>query len=127
MSDLSSHLKAAFRISLFFLSACFVIWALLPLARPYAAGLILGTLGSLFNTQHLARKVKQISRMAMEKKPQLANTGLLSRAAIAFMVAVIAIKFPQHIHLISALVGLFFVQMVTIVLEMAQRRNKGES
>jgi hypothetical protein len=95
MSDLSSHLKAAFRISLFFLSACFVIWALLPLA--------------------------------MEKKPQLANTGLLSRAAIAFMVAVIAIKFPQHIHLISALVGLFFVQMVTIVLEMAQRRNKGES
>jgi ATP synthase protein I len=127
MNNLASHLKTAMRTTLLFLSVCLIVWALFPQYRAYAAGFILGTLASAYNARHMARKIWQITRLAMEQKPQRASTGFLSRAAIVFMIVVIAIKYPQYFNLIAALIGLFFVQLATIILEIVKRKNNGES
>ncbi len=127
MIELSSYLKAVMRIAIFFLSASLVVWIFFPEYRSLSAGFILGTLAGMFNAQHLAQKVRKIIRSAAEQKIRNANTGFVSRAAIVFMAAVIAIKFPEKFSLITMLIGVLWVQLATLLLEIAKRKFQGKS
>lgn len=115
MDDFAAHLKTVQRITLFFLSFCFLGWALVPVYRGYFAGLILGTVFSLINSRYLAWKIEQIGQAAAEKTNRKINLGFFTRASMALIAVLISLKFEQ-IEFSTTLAGLFFAQLATLLL-----------
>lgn len=125
MDDFSAHLKTVQNVFLFYLSFCLVGWALLVDYRTYAAGLMLGSLASMINAKYLAWKVYKFADAAIEQKGRKVNLGFLTRAAIAGLAALVAVRYPQHIALSTTIAGYFFAQLATIVLGIVSiRRSK---
>ncbi|MCD1260899.1 ATP synthase subunit I [Paenibacillus athensensis] len=116
MDDFSAHLKTVQNVFLFFLSFCLVAWALLVDYRPYSAGLMLGSIVSMINARFLAWKVTRFADAVIEKTPRKGSLGFLTRAAIAALAAIVAVRYPQHIALSTTIAGYFFAQLATIVL-----------
>ncbi|MNC23691.1 ATP synthase I chain [compost metagenome] len=115
MNDLDALLGRVFRYALFFMAACFLAWALVPGAKPYAAGLVLGTLISLANARILYRKIQTMTRIALENNGKKANPGFFSRACMVLVGTMISLKFPQF-HLMTTIAGFFFVQLATLLM-----------
>ncbi|MCZ8514820.1 ATP synthase subunit I [Paenibacillus filicis] len=116
MDDFSGHLKTVQRIAIFFLSFCFMGWALAVNARPLFAGLILGTAVSWMNARYLAWKIGQLTTAVLEKSGRKINMGFITRAATSLLAVVIAYRFQEHVALSTTLAGLFFVQLATLLL-----------
>ncbi|UJF33283.1 ATP synthase subunit I [Paenibacillus hexagrammi] len=116
MDDFSAHLKTVQNVFLFFLSFCLAAWALLVDYRVYVAGIMLGSIVSMINARYLAWKIFKMSAAVVEQKGRKVNIGFLTRAAIAALAGIIAIRYPQHVALTTTVAGYFFVQLVTIVL-----------
>ncbi|WP_219834458.1 ATP synthase subunit I [Paenibacillus sp. R14(2021)] len=116
MKDLPSHLRTVKRITFFFLSACFVGWALLPEYKPLFGGLILGAAASLVNAFHLSWKVQRIgAKAAAAQSSKRNNLGFLTRACIALLAVVIATEYLSY-NLYGAVAGLFVAQLATLIL-----------
>lgn len=116
MDDFTAHLKAVQKFTLFFLSFCFIAWAILPEYRAYAMGLIVGTCVSYINAQYLAMKLRQLTHAVVEKTNRKVNLGFITRAATALLAVVIVVKYEEHIALSTTLAGLFIVQLATLLL-----------
>ncbi|WP_028550952.1 ATP synthase subunit I [Paenibacillus sp. UNC451MF] len=121
MDDFSAHLKTVQNVFLFFLSFCLVVWAIFVEFRPYSAGLMLGSIVSMINARYLAWKIRKLSEKVIEappeqKVPNKANIGFLTRAAIAGLAGLVAIRFPEHVAILTTIVGYFFAQLATLVL-----------
>jgi ATP synthase protein I len=116
MDDFSAHLKAVQNVFLFFLSFCLAAWAVLVEYRPYMAGLMLGSVASMINARYLAWKIHKFTAAAIEQKGRKVNLGFLTRAAIAALAGLIAVRYPQHIALTTTIAGYFFAQLATLVL-----------
>ncbi|UUZ82579.1 ATP synthase subunit I [Paenibacillus sp. P26] len=116
MDDFSGHLKTVQRITIFFLSFCFMGWAVAPGARNLFAGLILGTAVSWINARYLAWKIEQLTKAVLEDSGRKINMGFITRAAMALLAVVIAYRFREHVALSTTLAGLFFVQLATLLL-----------
>lgn len=115
MDDFAAHLKTVQRITFFFLSFCFLAWAIVPAHRPYIAGLILGTAVSLINSLYLAWKIQQLTKAVIEQSKRRINMGFITRAAMALLAVLLAYKYEQ-IAISTTLIGLFFTQLVTLLL-----------
>lgn len=115
MNDLSAHLKSVTRAAMFFLAACMLVWAFAVEIRPHAAGLILGTLVSLFNAHLLSIKIQQISKAMSENNGKRVNTGFISRICMVLIAVMISVKVP-HFDLIFTIIGLFLVQLATLLM-----------
>lgn len=115
MDDFSAHLKTVQNVFLFFLSFCLAAWAVLVEYRPYAAGLILGSAVSMINARYLAWKIQKFATAAIEKKGRKVNLGFLTRAAMAALAGLIAIRYPQHFAFTTTIAGYFFAQLATLV------------
>ncbi|MFD0871864.1 ATP synthase I chain [Chlamydia abortus] len=126
MNDLTAYMKTVSRAAMFFLAICLLVWALVPQAKPYAAGLVLGTVISLINARLLGAKIQAITRLVMENTGKRINSGFISRACMALIGTMICVKFPQF-DLISMIIGLFFVQMATLLMGILSyfKTNKG--
>jgi ATP synthase protein I len=116
MDDFLAHLKTVQNVFLFFLSFCLAAWALFVEYRPYTAGLMLGSAASMINGKYLAWKIHKFTIAAVEKKGRKVNLGFLTRAAIAALAGLVAVRYPQHVALATTIAGYFFVQLATIVL-----------
>jgi ATP synthase protein I len=116
MDDFTAHLKTVQNVFLFFLSFCLAAWALLVEYRPYTAGLMLGSVASMINAKYLAWKIHKFADAAIEKKGRKVNLGFLTRAAIAALAGLVAVRYPQHVAFATTIAGYFFVQLATIVL-----------
>jgi len=114
MNEFGLHLHKVQRITFLLLSLCFLSWALLPDYRSYCAGLILGVSVSLINARYTAWKIEQVAKMALGETKRKANLGFFTRAAMALIAVIIAIRVEQ-IELSTTLVGLFVVQAVSFV------------
>jgi len=114
MNEFGLHLHKVQRITFLLLSLCFLSWALLPAYRSYCAGLILGISVSLINARYTAWKIEQVANMALSQTKRKANLGFFTRASIALIAVIIAIRVEQ-IELSTTLVGLFVVQAVSFV------------
>jgi len=114
MDEFTAHLRKVQKISFFFLSFCFMAWAVLPAYREYAAGLILGTAVSMINSRYLAWKIRLLSKAAIEQSGRKINMGFVTRAAMSLLAVLIAYKFEQ-VAISTTLVGLFFVQLATLL------------
>jgi ATP synthase protein I len=115
MNDLEQLLRNVFRFALFFLSACFLFWAIFPQWRPYAAGLVLGTLVSLINARILTHKIHVITQAVLQNSGARVNMGFVGRICVVLIGTMIAVKLPQF-HLVATIAGFFFVQLATLVM-----------
>jgi ATP synthase protein I len=104
MDDFSAHLKTVKNVFLFFLSFCLTVWALFVEYRPYSAGLMLGSVASMINARYLAWKIHKFTEAALEKKGRKVNLGFLTRAAIAALAGLVAVRYPQHVALTTTIV-----------------------
>lgn len=116
MDDFSAHLKTVQNVFLFFLSFCLAAWALLVDYRIYIAGLMLGSLASMINAKYLAWKIHKFTAAVIEQKGRKVNLGFPTRAAIAALAGLVASRYPEHVALITTIVGYFFAQLATLVL-----------
>lgn len=91
-------------------------------------GLILGTVLSFFNLWLIFRKMIQF-REAVEKGQKVRSLGTVSRLASAALAVIIALEYPEHIHLISVVLGLmtsYLVIMIDFFLQSFHLRKKRE-
>lgn len=124
MDDLTIHLKALQRVTLMFLAACFMSWALLPSIRDIAAGLILGTTVSLINSYFLASKIRTVTKKVLEKGQGRVNLGVLTRIAMAILAVIIAVR-SEGVNVYATIAGLLFTQFIIVVIGFVQaRKNK---
>ncbi|WP_409343724.1 ATP synthase subunit I [Paenibacillus sp. MBLB4367] len=115
MIDLSTHLRTLLRATLFLMAAGLVGWALVPWIRPYAAGVMLGAVGSLVNAHLLRYKIEMLGQQLVEKTQKRVGLGFVARLSVSLIAVMVAIKQPG-VDLPSTIVGLFFAQMVTLLL-----------
>jgi ATP synthase protein I len=111
---MSDQLKPIVRAALLFVSVVLIVWVLVPGYRTYAAGFLLGMMVSLINAWILMIKIDAFTRNITEKTEKRGNLGTLSRVCMALIAVMCAVKIPQ-IDLVFTIIGLFFVQMVTLV------------
>jgi ATP synthase protein I len=121
MNEFSAHLKTFQNAFFFFLSFCLVAWALFVEYRPYSAGLMLGSAVSMINARYLAWKIRKLSEKAIaagpeQKVPSKSNIGFLTRAAIAGLAGLIAVRYPEQIAVTTTIAGYLFAQLATLVL-----------
>ncbi len=125
MDEFSAHLKTVQNVFLFFLSFCLAAWALLVDYRVYAAGLMLGSIASMINARYLAWKIHKFTAAVLEQKGRKVNLGFLTRAAIAALAGLVAVRYPQHVALSTTIAGYFFTQLATLVLGiLSSKRSK---
>ncbi|PZE19406.1 ATP synthase subunit I [Paenibacillus xerothermodurans] len=119
---MSDQVKPIVRAALLFLSALLVVWILMPAYRTYTAGFMLGMVISLVNGWMLLLKIEALSRT--EQTGRRVNLGTLSRMCMAIIGVMIALKLPHHFNLVFTIIGMFFVQVVTLFMGfMLNKRN----
>ncbi|MEK5382567.1 ATP synthase subunit I [Niallia sp. FSL W8-0635] len=94
----------------FFLSFCAFAWAFTPYQSVFL-GLFVGTSASVFNLTLLVRRAKVFDK-AIEDEGKVYGLGTLSRMATAVIVCLIAVEYPQKVHLISVVIGLMTAYIV---------------
>lgn len=115
MNDLSAHLKVVTRATVYFFAATLLLWAIFVDIRPYVAGLMLGTAVSLFNAHLLSIKVQQISKAMAANDGKRVNTGFISRICMVLIAVMISVK-VSHFDLVCTIIGLFLVQIFTLLM-----------
>jgi ATP synthase protein I len=111
---MNNQLKLLIRITMIGIAALLLIWAFFPAYRTYASGLALGMIVSLINAWLLLAKIEAVSRLAPGESKRI-NIGTLSRMCMALIAVMIAVKYPQF-HLVSTIIGLFFIQLATLLM-----------
>ena len=119
MDDFQAHVKAVLRLSLVLLSFCLVGWLLAGTAKPFYAGLLLGSVVSIINSQYLALKINQASQAVIHKTNRRVNLGFVTRASLALLAIILAAKYEQDISILAVIIGLFLSQLVTLLLGIA--------
>lgn len=110
-----NQLRPIVRATLFVFSATLLIWAFAPALRVYATGFMLGMVISLINAWILMVKIEALSRNIVEKSDKRVGLGFISRICTALIAVMIAVKLPQ-VDLVFTIIGLFFVQMATLLM-----------
>lgn len=77
-------------------------------------GLILGTALSLFNLWLLVRKTKQFGEVVVNGG-KIRSLGLLTRMATAVLAVIVAMEYPNYIHLVSVVIGLMTAYIVIMI------------
>ncbi|MCM3597440.1 MULTISPECIES: ATP synthase subunit I [Bacillaceae] len=77
-------------------------------------GLALGTALSLFNLWSMVRKQVQFGE-AIQQNRKVRSLGTASRLASAGLAALLAIKFPEYLNMVSVIIGLMTVYIVIMI------------
>ncbi|WP_317966258.1 ATP synthase subunit I [Paenibacillus sp. CCS19] len=113
-------------MTFFFLSVCFICWAVFPAQQAWWGGLVVGTVAGLVNALHLGWKVSQIGANAAARSNRRSTLGYVTRACIGLLAAVIATRtFDFRIEAVAA--GLFVAQLVTLLLGFWTMRKRGRT
>lgn len=119
MDDFQAHVKAILRLSLFFLSFCLIGWFVAGTSKPFFAGLFLGSVISVINSQYLALKIRQTTHAVIQKTNQRVNLGFVTRASLALLGVILAVKYEEDFSILAVIIGLFLSQLVTLLLGIA--------
>ena len=122
-------LKTAMRITLVFMAAWLIVWAIFPETRTIAAGILLGTAASAMNALLLRRRVEALGQAAVGGGKNRMGMGLASRLATVLLAAMIAYRFPDKFELPAVLLACFSVQFAVLISAVyhntRQMRRKG--
>lgn len=112
--SVTAYLKTVTRLSLFFLSATCLAWAVYPKYGDVFGGLIVGVIAGLINLSHLAWRVRRIAdQAARTREPKRSTIGFLFRACIALLAALVATK-QFHFSLAAVIAGIVGVPLTTL-------------
>lgn len=126
IDNLSAHLRTVTRLTFFFLSVCFICWAVFPAQQAWWGGLIVGTVASLVNALHLAWKVDSIGARAAGGGKGRPSLGFFTRACIGLLAAVIATR-TLDFRVEAVAMGLFVAQLATLLLGFWAKRKRGRT
>ncbi len=113
MPDLKQHFQRYTKYILYLLSIFFLGWGFTPYPSVFL-GLILGSSLSLFNLWLIKKRMERFDR-SLDKGKKVYSLGTFSRMASAGGAVLIALKFPEFIHMISTVIGLMMVYIVIMI------------
>ncbi|CEG29188.1 ATP synthase subunit I [Bacillus sp. B-jedd] len=113
MSDLRAIYFRVRRYLLFLLSIYVLGWGFTDHQQIFA-GLILGTALSLFNLWLMVRKTDQFGEAVTQGK-KVRSLGSFNRMATAALAVIIVLKYPDHFHLVSMVLGLMTSYIVIMI------------
>jgi ATP synthase protein I len=122
MNEFSSHLKSLLRFSLLLLCAALLAWVLLPAHRSFFSGMLLGIVAGILNAAHLAWRIHSLADSVITQQRSRRGLGFFTRAALALLLVFIAMKL--HYSALAAIIGLFLVQVATLVLGLKAKLQK---
>jgi ATP synthase protein I len=99
---------------MFFLLSFYVLGWGFTAYQSIFLGLILGTSLSLFNMWLMARKIEKAGQAALEGR-RIRSLGSFSRMATGALAVVITMSYPEHLHLISVVIGLMTSYIVIMI------------
>ncbi|MDZ5471809.1 ATP synthase subunit I [Bacillus sp. 31A1R] len=110
---------------IFFLLSIYVLGWGFTTYKTIFLGLILGTSLSLFNLWLLARRTDKFGE-AVAKGEKVRSLGMMSRMATAVLSVMLALEYPDKLHLYSVILGLmtsYIVIMIDFFLQAINSRN----
>ena len=122
-------MKSALRIMLYLLSACLILWALLPEWKPIMQGLMVGLAASTFNAILMKRRVGLITEAAMTEGSKRKGLGFGNRIATVLLVAMLAYRYPDTLNMPAALSGSMvmpFVLLAVAIVHTLKENSNGK-
>ncbi|MEF2244091.1 MULTISPECIES: ATP synthase subunit I [unclassified Paenibacillus] len=120
-------MKSALRIMVYLMSACLILWAIIPEWKPIMLGLMVGLAASSFNAIMMKRRVGLITEAATTEGSKRRGLGFGNRIATVLLVAMIAYRYPETLNMPAALSGSmvmpFVLLAVAIVHTMKENSN----
>ncbi|RKP47314.1 ATP synthase subunit I [Cohnella endophytica] len=123
--DLPAMLRRLTRITFFFLSIGCIGFAVWPDYKPYFGGFMIGVIGGLIGSFHLAWKVSRIGDLAAAGRKSRSGLGFLSRAAIGVLAALVSVE-GLHFNLAATAAGILALPLVTLLLGLLSSRRLRE-
>lgn len=106
MNDpLAMRLRRTLRITIWASVGMVLAWALTP-AKPFFAGLLLGTTVSMYNAYHAARRVRGIVEGLAQPTGRARGIGTMARLAMAAAAGLLVARFPHVFSVVGVVVGL---------------------
>lgn len=123
--DLPSMLRRVTRITFFFLSIGCIGLAVWSDYKPIFGGFMIGAIGGLLGSYHLAWKVSRIGDLAAAGRKSRMGFGFLSRAAIGVLAALVSVE-RLHFNLAATAAGILALPLVTLLLGLFASRRLRE-
>lgn len=124
---MDNMLKSALRWLLYLLSASLIVWALFPSMKAIALGLASGLAVSAMNAFLLKRRVGMIADAAMQEGGKKRGMGFGSRIAMVLLLAMIALRYPDTLHLPAALAGSMVMPFLLLAAAIVQTMKENSS
>jgi ATP synthase protein I len=106
------------KYTLYLLSLLLIGYAVTPY-KPIFLGLALGSAFSLYNLWSMYSKIERLGQAVIQQK-KVKSLGSLSRLLLGGLAVLIAMEFPEHIHLLSVVVGLMSVYIIMLIDSLTQ-------
>jgi ATP synthase protein I len=113
MSELSGIYKRQRKYMFLLLSVYVLGWGFTDYQSVFL-GLLLGTALSLFNLWLLVRRTERFGE-AIVNGTKVRSLGMITRMASAVLAVMVALEYPEKIHLISVVVGLMTSYIVIMI------------
>jgi ATP synthase protein I len=113
---MNDQIKTLYRAELLCITVCLLIWSIAPSYRTYAIGFLVGSIVSTINAWTLMMKIKSVSLQGESGGPKRLNAGFISRACMAILAMMVAVKSPEQVSVVFTIIGLFYVQVVTLLM-----------
>ncbi|CAM3698948.1 ATP synthase subunit I [Cohnella lubricantis] len=122
MDELPALLKRVSRIAFFFLSMGCLGWVILPGYKPVFGGFLIGVIGGLAISWHLAWKLVRLGDAAAAGRKPRSGLGFLTRACIGLLAGVVSVR-TLEFDLAATAAGLIVPSMATLLLGIIARRR----
>lgn len=122
-------IKSATRVLMFMMSACLILWAVMPEWKSIMLGLLAGLAASAMNAFLLKRRVGMISDAALEEGSRRKGLGFGNRIATVLLVAMLAYRYPEILNMPAALLGSMvmpFIILTVAIIHTIKENNSGK-
>lgn len=108
---LARLLRRTFSVTIMASVGMVLAWALTQ-AKPFFAGLLLGTTVSMYNAYHAARRVRGFVEGLAQPTGRARGIGTMARLAMAAAAGLLAARFPHVFSVVGVVVGLAVAPVV---------------
>jgi len=122
-------MRSATRTVIYMMSACLILWAVLPGWKTVTLGLTVGLGASSLNAFLLKRRVNMLAEATLEGGSRKRGLGFGSRIATVLLVAMFAYRYPETLNMPAALIGSMvmpFVILVTAIVHNVKENSSGK-
>lgn len=125
MDELPKLVQGVTRFTLFFLSIGCVAWAVWPDEKAVFGGFMIGAIGSVMGSWHLAWKTVRLGDVILSGRKPRAGFGFLFRTCLALLAVIVSDRYLEFSPA-ATVFGLFTAPLVTLLLSLlSNRRSRG--